>query len=124
MTRLRRDGSRPLESSVEAHLQNRMARIGGRAFKFMPALKGTPDRLVVFPCGRIFFVELKRPGGVLSPAQKLWHARMFKMGHVVHVIDNVETVDAFVAWAMLIGERDDRAADMAATQNNYLKERK
>lgn len=100
----RRDGSPLLESAVESHLEKRMKRLGGRAYKFPPAVKGNPDRIVVFPFGRIYFVELKRAGKVPEPAQKLWHERAFLMGHVVHVIDSREMVDDFITWALSFPE--------------------
>lgn len=114
----RRDGSAPLEATVEAHLERQMKRLGGRAYKFPPAVKGAPDRIVVFPHGRIFFVELKRKGGRLSPAQVLWHTRSREMGHVVHVLNSRELVDAFIAWAKY-SETNDRDTDATAVQNNY-----
>lgn len=46
---------------------------GGRAYKFIsPGSPGVPDRLCVFPGGKIIFVELKRPGreNGLSAQQK------------------------------------------------------
>jgi len=118
MSETRRDGSPLLEASVEAHLERQMKRIGGRAFKFPPAVKGAPDRIVVFPVGRIFFVELKRPGGRLSPAQVLWHERALEMGHVVHVLDNRDQVDAFIAWAndQYVANRE---RDIEAIKNGY-----
>ena len=103
MPEIRRDGSRLLERAVEAHLEEQMKRIGGRAYKFEPSVKGNPDRIVVFPRGRIYFVELKRPGGSLSPMQKLWHQRLREMGHEVHVLDSRETVSRFIAWAIYTG---------------------
>lgn len=118
MTGTRRDGSRVLEASVEAHLERQMKRIGGRAFKFPPAVKGAPDRIVVFPHGRIFFVELKRKGERLSPAQVLWHSRALEMGHVVHVLDSREQVDAFIAWGIYHGCTH-LVEDVEAKKNNY-----
>lgn len=120
----RRDGSPLLESAVEGHLTKQMKRIGGRAFKFMPSVKGNPDRIVVMPFGRIYFVELKRPKGGPSPAQRLWHARLFDMGHVVHIIDTRDMVDAFIAWAVRTGYGDmdpnqRRHDDWVAAQNHY-----
>lgn len=96
----RRDGSPLLESAVESHLEKKMRRIGGRAFKFPPAVKGNPDRMVLFPFGRIYLVELKREGKKPEPAQALWHSRAYEMGHVVHVIDTREMVDDFIRWAL------------------------
>jgi len=95
----RRDGSPLLESAVESYLEKQMKKIGGRAYKFPPAVRGNPDRIVLFPFGRIYLVELKRAGKKPEPAQVLWHQRAFDMGHVVHVIDSREMVDDFIAWA-------------------------
>lgn len=114
----RRDGSRALEASVESHLERQMRRIGGRAFKFPPAVKGMPDRIVVFPHGRIIFVELKRRGEKPSPAQRLQHARLLDMGHVVHVLDSKAQVDAFVAWAVGM-HRAEAYDDTEAIKNRY-----
>lgn len=117
--RARRDGSPVLEASVEGHLETRMKRLRGRAYKFPPAVKGSPDRIVVFPHGRIFFVELKREkSGRLSPAQELWHQRSLEMGHVVHVLNSREQVDAFIAWACKM-RRAEVYDDTEAIKNNY-----
>lgn len=120
----RRDGSRLLESAVEAHLEKEMKKIGGRAYKMLPAVKGNPDRIVAFPFGRIYFVELKRPGEKPSPAQILWHQRSFEMGHVVHVLDTREMVDDFITWAAM--QEDDPATasrrrhdELAAMKRRY-----
>lgn len=94
----RRDGSPLLEKAVEARLESGMRRIGGRAYKFA-GIKGMPDRIVVFPFGHIYFVELKREGKKPEPAQELWHLRAWEMGHLVHVIDTREMVDDFIKWA-------------------------
>lgn len=122
MTDKRRDGSRALEASIEAHLERQMRRVGGRAFKFPPAVKGMPDRIVVFPHGRIIFVELKRAGEKPKPAQKLMHARLYDMGHVVHVLDSKDLVDAFIVWAVRTGLNPTREADTTAVKNRYSKE--
>ena len=51
------------ESQVEKHLAKRVAALGGLCWKFVsPNLRGVPDRIVVMPEGRVFFVELKAPG--------------------------------------------------------------
>lgn len=117
----RLDGSPLLEAAVESHLERQMKRIGGRAYKFPPAVKGSPDRIVVFPFGPIYFVELKRKGKKPEPAQVLWHQRALEMGHVVHVIDSREMVDDFIAWVMnRRGDGiDSRHIELAALANRY-----
>lgn len=51
------------ESGLERKVCEYVRSLGGRAFKFVsPGCSGVPDRICVFPDGRIIFVELKRPG--------------------------------------------------------------
>ncbi|WP_258167876.1 VRR-NUC domain-containing protein [Paraburkholderia sp. BL21I4N1] len=57
--------------------------------------KGAPDRLLVLPYGRVFFIELKRPGGEAEPHQLREHTRLRRIGADVRVLDTLEAVDAF-----------------------------
>ncbi len=51
------------ESGFEDYVVKKIRSIGGRAFKWVcPGMTGAPDRICVFPGGRIVFIELKRPG--------------------------------------------------------------
>lgn len=59
------------EKSIEQALVRAVESRGGKARKFVsPGWRGAPDRIVMMPGGRIIFVELKRPGGVLRPLQR------------------------------------------------------
>ena len=52
-----------LEKNVENHLKNKVKAMGGIALKINSTnMAGMPDRMVLFPEGKIFFVELKAPG--------------------------------------------------------------
>ena len=42
-----------LESAVEAHLIRAVLRAGALTFKLAPTTAGVPDRLVVWPTGRV-----------------------------------------------------------------------
>ena len=117
----RRDGSPLLESAVESYLEKQMRKIGGKTYKFA-GVKGTPDRIVIFPFGRVYFVELKRKGKKPEPAQLLWHARALEMGHVVHVVDSREMVDDFIAW-VLKQEQDDRTAKAVMHEYHAMQDR-
>lgn len=86
-----------LEKTVETYLVDRVRAAGGDAYKFSsPARVSVPDRIVVFPPARIYFVELKRPGGKPTRGQEREHARLRALGCDVRVIDSREGVDAFV----------------------------
>ena len=51
------------ESIVEKKFAAEVKKRGGLAVKFVsPGFNGVPDRLVLFPGGRMAFVELKAPG--------------------------------------------------------------
>ena len=61
------------ESGLENYVVKKVKDAGGRSFKWVcPGVTGVPDRICVFPGGRIIFLELKRPGlkNGLSPRQE------------------------------------------------------
>ena len=60
-----------LEKHVEALLVSGVKRMGGLAYKFVsPGNSGVPDRIILMPGGKIYFVELKREEGQLTNLQK------------------------------------------------------
>lgn len=59
------------ERDVEAWLRRQIENLGGKAMKFIsPGNNGVPDRIVILPAGRIWFIELKKEGGRPSGIQK------------------------------------------------------
>lgn len=85
------------EQVVEFYLRDRVKDSGGIAYKWTsPGNSGVPDRIVIFPGGRIVFVELKKPGGKPTKLQEVQHKRLRKLGCDVWVIDSKESVDAFI----------------------------
>jgi len=51
------------EKTFEKYVCEKIRMLNGRAFKWVcPGLVGAPDRICIFPGGRIIFIELKRPG--------------------------------------------------------------
>lgn len=75
-----------LESNLETFFSTAVRRAGGSSIKLAPLVAGTPDRLVLLPGGRMFLVELKAPDGRLSPVQREWHRRAFRLGTAVVVL--------------------------------------
>ncbi|MDN8068788.1 hypothetical protein [Burkholderia vietnamiensis] len=89
-----------LEKTVETYLVDRVRAAGGDAYKFTsPQRRSVPDRIVAFPPGRLYFVELKRPGNKPTKAQLREHERLRALGCDVRVIDSREAVDTFVREA-------------------------
>jgi len=87
-----------LENSVEEKLKKEVKKIGGKAFKFESSGNdGVPDRIVILPGGRIYFVELKRPkGGRFRKLQKWQMEQLEQLGCNVKKINSYEEVEKFI----------------------------
>ena len=73
---------------------------GGLCYKFVsPGNRGVPDRLVITPDGRVFFVELKSKTGRLSELQKFQKSELEKRNVTVRVLNSVAAVQEFVEEA-------------------------
>jgi hypothetical protein len=62
------------EAVLEELFQKRVRLMGGWSVKLAPMEAGIPDRLVIFPGGRIYLVELKTDTGRLEDIQKHMHS--------------------------------------------------
>lgn len=51
---------------------------------------GVPDCFCALPGGRVLWLEFKAEGGRLSPAQKVMHEGMGRLGHSVFVVRSIE----------------------------------
>ena len=70
---------------------------GGVAFKFVsPSHRGVSDRVVCLQ-GQTWFVELKRPGGRLSPLQRVFAAEMERLGQRYACLSSREEVDEWLS---------------------------
>lgn len=58
-----------------------------------PGINGMPDRILLFPGGRIAFVELKAPGEKMRPLQVKRKRQLEKLGFLVYCIDGVEQIE-------------------------------
>lgn len=92
------------EAKVEKFLAQCVEDRGGMCLK-LTGYKGIPDRLVLMPNGKTFFVELKARHGTLSKAQE----HMFKLikatGNYVCVLNSIEQVaDMMRGYAYVIQE--------------------
>ena len=90
----------PAEARLEAIFRERVRRMGGYTIKLAPTERGIPDRLAVFPKGRMYLVELKTETGSLSPIQMHWHSRMSERGVHVYTLYGEAQIKAWVAWVV------------------------
>jgi hypothetical protein len=84
------------ESSIEHRLKRTVEKLGGLALKWIsPGCTGVPDRIVLLPGGRVYFVELKAPGGRLSARQIYIQAELSRLGFKTATLASPAAVDAF-----------------------------
>jgi hypothetical protein len=85
-----------LEREIESYFRKQVEAAGGLALKFVsPSHRGVSDRIVCFP-GETWFVELKRPGGRLSPLQKVFAAEMARLGQNYTYLSSKEEIDKWL----------------------------
>lgn len=85
------------EKWLERGLVRLVERLGGVALKYYNAqATGYPDRLVLMPGGRTFFVELKSTGRKPTKLQALRHEELRRLGFEVDVVDCVDALEAFL----------------------------
>ena len=85
-----------LERDVEAYFRKAVTARGGVAFKFVsPSHRGVSDRIVCLQ-GQTWFVELKRPGGRLSPLQRVFAAEMERLGQRYACLSSREEIDQWL----------------------------
>ena len=82
-----------LERAIEQRLVEAVRKAGGLCPKFVsPGWDGVPDRIVLLPCGKLGFVELKAPGQKLRPLQRRRREQLERLGFRVFVVDGVEQI--------------------------------
>ena len=67
------------EISLEQRLIDAAKRFGGVALKG-ENVAGFPDRIILLPGGRVYFIEVKRPGGKMSDRQREWMYDLMALG--------------------------------------------
>jgi hypothetical protein len=89
-----------LEKDIEKKLRDRIEDLGGFCLKWVcPGWAGVPDRIILLPGARIYFVETKRPkGGALSALQKKWRQWLSELGFYSTVVWNEADLAAFLEY--------------------------
>jgi hypothetical protein len=85
------------ESGLEKRLRLAVEKAGGKCFK-LPAwlYRGIPDRMVLLPMGRIFFIELKSDRGRPSKTQSAFRVFLRAIGFYSDIIKGTKALDDFI----------------------------
>lgn len=84
------------EKLIEKKLREQIKKMGGLALKLECLhFTGLPDRMVLMPRGRIYFVETKSTGDKPRKRQLLVHRQLRDLGFSVDVIDDMEGLERF-----------------------------
>ena len=85
------------EKVIEAKLVAEVKKSGGMCIKLLcDQFSGLPDRMCLFPGGKIIFVELKSTGKKPRPLQIAIHNKFRTLGFRVEVIDTIDGVNEFL----------------------------
>lgn len=85
--------SSTLEKEIERKLKILVeGKLGGLCLKWVcPGWSGVPDRILLLPGGKVYFVELKRPkGGKVSELQQWWKRKLQGLGFTIWHIDSID----------------------------------
>ena len=86
------------EKQIEAKLREAIKAMGGIAYKFTsPGNIGVPDRVILLPGGRVWFVELKTDTGRMTANQERQAHRIRQTGGNVCTLYGIDQVNAFLA---------------------------
>lgn len=85
------------EKAIERTLVKQVQLKGGLCIKLLcEQFTGLPDRLCLFPGGKMAFVELKTTGKKPRKIQYYVHKRLQDLGYKVIVIDSTKGVQDFI----------------------------
>ena len=85
------------EKYIERNLVKAVKNAGGIALKFVsPGFDGMPDRILLFPKGKMAFAEIKSPGKKPRALQMSRHRMLRKLEFKVFVIDDVKGIGGVI----------------------------
>ena len=86
-----------MEKHLEAKFRKAVIAKGGLALKWVsPGYSGVPDRIVLMPGGKVYFVELKNGAKEPDPLQKIVHRELIKLGFDVRTIGFNHEISDFI----------------------------
>ena len=82
-----------LERELEAILVRCCRERNVKCLKWVsPSEAGVPDRILIGPDGRVGFVELKRPGGKLTPLQARFADMLLARSAFYRTVDSLDKI--------------------------------
>lgn len=85
-----------LEKDIEKYFRHKLIDQGCLVFKFVsPGNVGVPDRVIISKTGKVYFVELKRPGGKIRKLQTTCIQKLKSHNVWAGVISTKAEVDDF-----------------------------
>ena len=95
------------EKDIERKLVRAVRESGGLALKFVsPGMAGVPDRLLLFPGGRVAFAEVKAPGEKPRPLQVHRIEQLRALGFFVYVVDSPGKIEEILSSVILNEVKD------------------
>jgi len=86
------------EKYLEKKLREEVKKLGGLALKFQSqSYTGMPDRLIILDGMGVMWAEIKSTGKKQTPEQKARARMLESMGHLVFVIDNLESLEGLLS---------------------------
>ena len=83
------------EKVLERRLCQKVKTAGGWAIKMLAThVTGLPDRIVLLPGGRIYFVEVKTTNKKPRPIQLAIHRKLENLGFKVYIVDSSELIES------------------------------
>lgn len=78
------------ESSIELRVNRYAKKLGWLVYKFVsPNQRGVPDRMYIKD-GKMFFIEFKAPGKLLTPLQLVHRKQITAEGFMVFTVSSVD----------------------------------
>ena len=91
-----------LEKEIEKYFKAKIEDNNWMCIK-LTSMVGLPDRLILLPVGRIFFVEFKQKGKKPRKVQSFIHRRLKDLGFKVYVIDDKDKMEeVFKEWNLYL----------------------
>ena len=85
-----------MEVNLEKELNKKIKKIKGKSIKLNPIWNiGIPDRMILLPGSKIYFIEFKEKSKV-SKAQKVWIDWLIWAGFDARIIKGKKELDIFL----------------------------